>query len=104
MLQCIDLGNIDILRQGITIDQFKDIENMNQLFKFLQTQYGFLKKYKGFSLNIFSCKYSNTLRSFSLVPIHLSANWNQSNIYFPIDLLRDSEDIRAPLKKKKEKN
>ena len=76
---------------------------MDQPFKFLKKHYGFLKKYEGFSLNIFSCKYYNALRSFSLVPIKLSETWNQSQ-FFDIDLLRDSEDIRAPLKNKKKKN
>ena len=104
MLQSVNLGNIDVIGQGITIEQFSDIENMDQLFKFLQKQYWFLRKYKGLSLNIFSCNYSNTLRSFSLVPIKLSKRWNQEEDFFSIDLLRDSEDIRTPLKKKRKKN
>ena len=102
MLKGINLGNIDVLQQGITIEQFQMIENMDQPFKFLQKHYGFLRKYEGFSLNIFSCKYSKTLRSYSLVAIKLSERWNQSK-FFSIDLLRDSEDIRAPIKNKKKK-
>ena len=102
MLKGIDLGHIDILNQGISIEQFHTLENMDQPFKFLQKHYKFLKNYEGFSLNIFSCKFSNTLRSYLLLPIKLSERWNQSQ-FFSIDLLRDSEDIRAPLKNKKNK-
>ena len=81
ILQSIDLEHIDILHQGVSLDQFHIIEDLP--FKIFQKHYTFLKKYKGIALNIYSCQYNDSLRSFSLLPIKLSSKWNKKD-FFPI--------------------
>ena len=100
LLQCLyqhtGYTNFD---DGVTIEQFKAIEDNTDLFSKLKQFYPeILANFEGLSLNLYTCRHSDRFRAFHLIPIRLGDFFSSR---LNIDLLRDSNDIRPPLKKSK---
>ena len=101
LLHHLDTGTINF-DDGITLKQFTDIENDDNLFKKLKNLYPFLKNKKGLCLCLYACQHSSSTNAYHLLPIRLGTTWN-SSLHVNIDLLQDSKDIRPSCKNNKKR-